>query len=148
MGSYQICKNPCQKCPVAGTTSMERASNVVTRPIIFASCLVCPIHLSNLCPNLADFDGDHSVFRISRSLVSRKSAFRCNFRLGYNAVSSVLFLGMTVWKLVENHQDLHGKLTWKSLRNMDSMPPLLLAFVRDGSIFFALSVNTSHIAWT
>ena len=50
---------------------------------------------------------------------------------------------MTVWKLVENHQDLYGKLAWESLYDMNSMSPLLLGFVRDGSIFFALFVHVA-----
>jgi len=52
---------------------------------------------------------------------------------------SLLFLGMTLWKLVASHQEMHGKLTLKSLRKLDRVSPLLLAFARDGSIFFALS---------
>jgi len=61
------------------------------------------------------------------------AAFILNFAL------SLLFLAMTLWKLVENHQVLHGKLTWRSLLDTDNMSPLLYAFVRDGSIFFALT---------
>jgi len=56
-----------------------------------------------------------------------------------NYTLSLLFLAMTLWKLLENHQDVYGKFTWKSLRNMDNMSPLLFAFVRDGSVFFALA---------
>ena len=47
---------------------------------------------------------------------------------------------MTVYKLVENHQTLYGQLNWKTLRNLEMVSPLLSAFVRDGSIFFALFV--------
>jgi hypothetical protein len=54
--------------------------------------------------------------------------------------SVVIFLGMTLWKLVQNHQDIYGKLTFKNMRAMGSISPLLLAFVRDGSVFFALYV--------
>lgn len=71
---------------------------------------------------------------------------KLNFMLAVyipNFALSLLFLAMTLWKLVENHQEVHGKLSWRMLRSMQSISPLLLAFVRDGSIFFALtSVNT------
>lgn len=60
---------------------------------------------------------------------------------------AVLFLGMTLWKLFENHLRQHGKLTWKALRNMDHVSPLLLAFVRDGSIFFALYVTPCFVLY-
>ena len=49
---------------------------------------------------------------------------------------------MTLFKLLAGHQEVHGRLTCKSLRDMERVSPLLLAFVRDGSIFFALSVTT------
>jgi len=52
---------------------------------------------------------------------------------------SLLFLSMTLWKLVTNYRDLYGGFTRKSLRNIDRMPALFVAFVRDGSIFFALT---------
>ena len=48
---------------------------------------------------------------------------------------------MTLWKLLENNQGWSAKVTWKSLCKIDAVPPLLLAFVRDGSIFFALCVG-------
>lgn len=47
---------------------------------------------------------------------------------------------MTVWKLVEN-QKIYGRLSWKNLRNLKAISPLLLAFVRGGSVFFALYVH-------
>jgi hypothetical protein len=47
---------------------------------------------------------------------------------------------MTLWKLVKNHQRIYGKLSWKNLRSTENISPLLFAFVRDGSIFFALYV--------
>ena len=47
---------------------------------------------------------------------------------------------MTLWKLVENHQLVYGKLVLKSLFTKDRVSPLLSAFVRDGSIFFTLYV--------
>jgi len=60
-----------------------------------------------------------------------------------NFALSLLFLAMTLWKLVENHRRLGHKLIWKTLYNTDNISPLLLAFVRDGSIFFALgSIGT------
>jgi len=62
-----------------------------------------------------------------------------------NYTLSLLFLAMTVWKLLANHQHLHGKLTWKTLHNLDNVSPLLLAFVRDGSIFFALASVTTFL---
>ena len=55
-------------------------------------------------------------------------------------ISLVLFLGMTLWKLLENHQVVHGKLTWRSLYDTKAMSPLMFAFVRDRSILFALFV--------
>jgi hypothetical protein len=54
---------------------------------------------------------------------------------------------MTLWKLVKNHQHIYGKLTLKNMRatgNRD-ISPLLLAFVYDGSVFFALYVSTTHL---
>jgi hypothetical protein len=51
---------------------------------------------------------------------------------------------MTLWKLVENHQRIHGKLTFKNMRTMGNISPLLLAFVRDGSVFFALYVSITN----
>jgi hypothetical protein len=65
-----------------------------------------------------------------------------------NSEFSVLFLGMTLWKLLENHQDIYGKFTWKTWRDMDSVSPLLVAFVRDGSIFFALWVGLFGVETT
>jgi len=50
---------------------------------------------------------------------------------------------MTVSKLVVDRQIVHGKCTWRTLRNMEGIPPLMLIFVRDGTIFFALTT-----AWT
>jgi len=66
----------------------------------------------------------------------------------FNCILSLVFLSMTIWKLVENHQTVHGKLTWGSLREMREMPPLLLAFVRDGSVFFALTAIINFLRLT
>jgi len=38
-------------------------------------------------------------------------------------------------------------LTWKALCNMNNVPPLLHAFVRDGSIFFALASISSFLGF-
>ncbi|KAF9464442.1 hypothetical protein BDZ94DRAFT_1256454 [Collybia nuda] len=61
--------------------------------------------------------------------------------LKYNLISyilnftlSLIFLAMTLKKLVENIQRLYGKLTWKSYKNV-------VAFAHDGSMFFALYVH-------
>ena len=51
------------------------------------------------------------------------------------------FLGLTLWKLLENRNQRGLDLTWKSFYNMDEVPPILAAFVRDGSIFFAVYVD-------
>lgn len=48
---------------------------------------------------------------------------------------------MTLWKLAETHQVLLGKVTWKSWRTIQTISPLMISFVRDGSIYFALYVN-------
>ncbi|KAF8240036.1 hypothetical protein L208DRAFT_1235133, partial [Tricholoma matsutake] len=63
-----------------------------------------------------------------------------------NLVLSVLFLGMTLWKLFVENRELHDRLIWKNLRDMEAMEPLLLAFVRDGTIFFALCNHVSVAA--
>jgi len=67
--------------------------------------------------------------------------------LGYvpNFALSLLFLALTLRKLVANYQSLYGKLTWKSFRDMNRMSPLLLAFTRDGSILFALTTLISFL---
>jgi len=59
---------------------------------------------------------------------------------------SLVFLGMTLKKLVECYQDVHGRLAWKSVNNVYGLSPLLLAFVRDGSIFFALTCCISFLS--
>jgi len=56
---------------------------------------------------------------------------------------SLVFLVMTLRKLVESHRDNHGKLSLRSFRDMESMSPLLVAFVRDGTIF--CSVNCYYL---
>jgi len=53
---------------------------------------------------------------------------------------------MTLWKLFES-QRLYGKLNWKTLRDIKTISPVLLAFVRDGSIFFALYVNSRDLVY-
>ncbi|KAF8237569.1 hypothetical protein L208DRAFT_486053 [Tricholoma matsutake] len=55
-----------------------------------------------------------------------------------NFILSVIYLGMTLWKLLRNWAG-YGKFTWSSLRNMRSMEPLLLSFAFDGTIFFVLA---------
>lgn len=66
-----------------------------------------------------------------------------------NFTVSFLFLVMTLWKLVENHQVVYGKLVLKSLFTKDRVSPLLSAFVRDGSVFFTLcALNTVLQAMT
>jgi len=62
-----------------------------------------------------------------------------------NFTLSLLFLGMTLWKLIQNHQRIYGKLTWKNLRTTGNISPLLFAFVRDGSFFFALASTATFI---
>jgi len=54
---------------------------------------------------------------------------------------TVTFLVMTLWKLLQNHQNVYGKFTLESLFKVRTMSPLLFAFVRDGSIFFTLYVK-------
>lgn len=56
-----------------------------------------------------------------------------------NAVVKVLFLGMTIRRLFQNHR-LYGKLSWGYLSNIEAFTPVLLAFVRDGIIYFVLYV--------
>jgi len=57
-----------------------------------------------------------------------------------NCTLSLLFLALTLRKLVQSHKMCCGKLTWKSLCNLKSTgTPLLLAFVCDGSTFFVLT---------
>jgi len=64
-----------------------------------------------------------------------------------NSTVSSLFLVMTVWKLLENHRwGSQGKLTWRTLYDMGNVSPLLLAFMRDGSIFFAIASVGSFLA--
>ncbi|KIM36144.1 hypothetical protein M413DRAFT_31898 [Hebeloma cylindrosporum] len=55
-----------------------------------------------------------------------------------NFALSLLFLAMTLWKLFQN-QKMFGDVSWTNLRDLKGMSPLLVAFVRDGSIFFALA---------
>jgi len=58
-----------------------------------------------------------------------------------NYALSLIFLAMTLCKLLKNHKHIYGKLTLKNMRapgNRD-ISPLLLAFVRDGNIFFVLA---------
>jgi len=45
---------------------------------------------------------------------------------------------MTLYKFVTGH---NGNLTWRTLRNVNNVPPIVLAVTRDGSIYFALFVN-------
>jgi hypothetical protein len=45
---------------------------------------------------------------------------------------------MTLWKMVETHQILFGKLTWENLSTIRRISPLMTTFVRDGSVYFAL----------
>jgi hypothetical protein len=54
---------------------------------------------------------------------------------------SVIFLSMTVWKVLEIYEVVYGKLTWKTWRRLMAMSPLMSTFVRDGSIFFVMFVH-------
>jgi len=56
-----------------------------------------------------------------------------------NYILSLIFLGMTVWKMIDRHRCLHGRLSWMTLHKMDNVSPILVVFVRDGSIFFAIA---------
>jgi len=60
---------------------------------------------------------------------------------------SLVFLVMTLRKLVESHEGYHGKLSWRSLKpdDMENASPLVVAFVRDGTIFFALSTAVTFL---
>ncbi|KAK0463100.1 uncharacterized protein EV420DRAFT_1639184 [Desarmillaria tabescens] len=51
---------------------------------------------------------------------------------------ALLFLGLTLWKLFQTHRSLNGGITLKKMRELESVSPLLMAFVTDGSVFFAL----------
>ncbi|KIM36142.1 hypothetical protein M413DRAFT_31896 [Hebeloma cylindrosporum] len=73
------------------------------------------------------FRGCSSTDPISKTIIL---AYVPNFAL------SVLFLAMTLWKLFQN-QKMLGDVSWTNLRDLKGMSPLLIAFVRDGSIFFA-----------
>lgn len=55
-----------------------------------------------------------------------------------NLTLALVFLGLTLWKLFQTHRSLNGSITLKKLRELESVSPLLMAFVTDGSVFFAL----------
>ncbi|KAK0201000.1 hypothetical protein DFS33DRAFT_1094532 [Desarmillaria ectypa] len=55
-----------------------------------------------------------------------------------NLTLALIFLGLTLWKLFQTHRSLNGSITLKNIRELESVSPLLMAFVTDGSIFFAL----------
>jgi len=59
---------------------------------------------------------------------------------------SIIFLSMTLWKLFENHQLLYGKFSLKVLHDLQSLSPLLVGFIRGGSIFFAISCFINLLA--
>ncbi|PBK92598.1 hypothetical protein ARMGADRAFT_1080658 [Armillaria gallica] len=55
-----------------------------------------------------------------------------------NLTLALVFLGLTLWKLFQTHRSLNGSITLKKIRELESVSPLLMAFVTDGSVFFAL----------
>lgn len=55
-----------------------------------------------------------------------------------NLTLALVFLGLTLWKLFQTQRSLNGSFTLKKLRELDSVSPILMAFVTDGSVFFAL----------
>jgi hypothetical protein len=55
-----------------------------------------------------------------------------------NLILSSIFLAMTVYKVLEIHEVVYGKLTWKSWRRMKTMSPLMGTFIRDGSVSFII----------
>ncbi|KAK0189773.1 hypothetical protein F5146DRAFT_1052478 [Armillaria mellea] len=55
-----------------------------------------------------------------------------------NLTLALVFLGLTLWRLFQTHRSLNGSITLKKLRELESVSPLLMAFVTDGSVFFAL----------
>ena len=58
-----------------------------------------------------------------------------------NRDALVIFLSMTLWKVLEIYVVVYGQVTWKNFRTMEAMSPLMGAFIRDGSIFFVMFVH-------
>ena len=74
-----------------------------------------------------------------------RSLAKASDRKDLNRDPLVIFLSMTLWKVLEIYVVVYGQVTWKNFRTMEAMSQLVGAFIRDGNIFFVMFVHHHRI---
>jgi len=70
---------------------------------------------------------------------SKKMLAKIVITFTLNQMLSLLFLLLSLWKMFKDYEDQSGRLTWRRISDVKTLSPLLFAFVRDGSLYFALT---------